>query len=263
MWSTAAYHGVSVVATVSSLRLAHIPVLVVTGSTSLIAMCYVLATTAGHARVLLPMLSDCFRRAPESYVAGWGMCGIACLGLLLSVLAMAGYLRRFEAAAPAGPWLRTTSAWLGLLACANFSAASLVTERDDNLLHSICAVVGFVGYFLHAIVLTLALHTFRKAGASTPLSVGCKAGCLVIGLLAVLAYTGLVASGALKSGVDGDQAIALCEWVSVLAMCLFILSFRLEFRGDLRLVDVWPAKSLGAWLTLGSDSEPLLLAVEP
>jgi len=264
MCSAAAYHGLSILTTVSSLRLAHIPVLVVTGSTSLIAMCYVLATTAGHARVLLPMISDCFRRAPESYVAGWGMCSFACVGLLLSVLAMAGYLQRFEAASLADLRLRAASAWLGLLACTGFGSASLVTERDDNLVHSAGALVGFFAYYLYGIVLTAALHRCSAAGAVTRASLGCKVGCLVLGLTALVAYGVLVANGALDHTTDGDEAVALCEWLSVLAMCLFNLSFRLEFSSDLRLMDVWPAaaKSLGAWYGLSASTEPLL-AVEP
>mmetsp|Transcript_106995 Transcript_106995/g.284693 ORF Transcript_106995/g.284693 Transcript_106995/m.284693 type:complete len:269 (-) Transcript_106995:176-982(-) len=264
MWSAAVYHGVSLVSTVTSLRLAHIPVLVVTGSGGLIAMCYVLATTAGHARVLLPMISDCFRRAPESYVAGWGMCSIACLGLVLSVLATAGYLKRFKAATPLDAWLQTATACLGLLACAGFVAAGLVTERDDNFVHSSGALVGFFGYYLYAISLTAALYRGQAAGAATRASIVCKAACLALGLLAVLAYCCLVANGALKDGVDGDEAVALCEWMCVIVIGLFILTFRLEFRNDLRLIDVWPAaaKILGACSIVGARREPLL-ATDP
>jgi len=267
MWSVAAHHGVSLASSVSSVRLAHIPLLVVSGSTGLIGTCYVLAATAGHARVLLPMISDCFRRAPESYLAGWGMAGFACVGLLLSVLAMGGYLQRFQAVSAAEVRLRVCSAWLGLLACAGFGEASLVTERDDNFMHCAGALVGFFAYYLYAIVLTAALYRCREAGAASRTSLGCKAACISLGMLAVLAFCCLVANGALDrkvGGEDGDRAVAFCEWVSVLSMALFNLTFRLEFGNDLRLSDVWPAtaKNIWAWSAKDACAEPLL-AAEP
>jgi len=218
----------------------YVPTVSALGTACVVLTCYFLAVSAGHARLLAPMISDCFARKPESYIAGWGMAVFVCAGLCANVLVMAGYLNRFEATSAAEFQLRAAAVSFGLVACAGYGVVSVVTERDDNLLHCTGALVAFFAYYCYAIATTSALHRRRREGAIGTTSLRCKFSCIAVGFFAIVCYCSLVANDAMDDGVDGDRAFAVCEWMAVLCMAAFNLSCWLDYGNDLVLLDVWP-----------------------
>eukprot|EP00928_Gymnodinium_smaydae_P053852 TRINITY_DN37755_c0_g1_i1.p1 TRINITY_DN37755_c0_g1~~TRINITY_DN37755_c0_g1_i1.p1 ORF type:complete len:312 (+),score=58.58 TRINITY_DN37755_c0_g1_i1:101-1036(+) len=274
------------------LRLAWIPMVVGAGTFCSLITCYGLAVAAGHARAMLPMLSDCIVRSPESYIGSWGMMIFTCLGLCLNVLAMDGYVGRFPIAAcpclhGVGPSpescgcgcgfgglgrraslrLRGCARAMGLSACVGFGVATVVTERDNNLLHCIGAIFGFFSYFVYALTVTGALYCRRSEGAVSSTSLRLKVACNALGVLAMLFYATLLAKGAVDprwGGRLGDQAVALCEWTAIYCMAMFNLSFKLEYGDELRFRDIWPDLPSKLWpLGPGDPRADLLLPVDP
>jgi len=214
-------------------------------------LCYLLAASLGHARAVLPMISDCFARFPESYVGGWGMGVFVGVGLGCNVIAMAAYLNRYPTDSESEIQLRVCAGMLGLIACSGFWVVSIVTERDNNALHLTGALVGFITHSLYCIAATAALHARRHDGVVSLWSLRIKVAASVLGVAAIATFVLLVANGALiktEGGVSGDQAVACCEWVALIVIVIFNVSYRLEFGPKLRAADVLPFLSKNVWI---------------
>ena len=102
----------------------HVGALVIPGT---ILLCYILAVSLGHVPAWLPMISDCQVFAPEKYFSHWGVLfGAALLGAQNTLIYGANK-----------PYSKSkASLALGLVASFCLSVVAVVSEEEDNAVHS-------------------------------------------------------------------------------------------------------------------------------
>ena len=102
----------------------HVVALVILGT---ILLCYILAVSLGHVPAWLPMISDCQVFAPEKYFSRWGVLfGAALLGAQNTLIYGANK-----------PYSKSkASLALGLVASFCLSVVAVVSEAEDNAVHS-------------------------------------------------------------------------------------------------------------------------------
>lgn len=102
----------------------HIGVLIQLGT---ILLCYTLSVSLGHVPAWLPMISDCAIYPPEKYAFRWGL-------VIGSTLFGAQTVLIYGADKPYAK--SKLSLILGLLAAFCLSVVAVVSEAEDNTIHS-------------------------------------------------------------------------------------------------------------------------------
>ena len=209
----------------------------VLGTVATVLLCYGLALGLGHVRALpsVPMISDCFVEAPEKYPARFGVLVFGTVGLLINVKCMHSYVDRFVSG-PNGKKLNTLSAYVGTAAAIGFGIVGAVNEKEDNPVHTTGALIGFFGLNAYDYLVTAQLYSYHSKGASTLGSLRLKLYLSIGGTTLLTAFLVFCIRG---YWTTHRSWIASAEWLGLMHILAFILSFGLEFHSKMLIGDLW------------------------
>ena len=196
----------------------------VAAAAATIATTTALAAANGDVRSL-PMISDTFAKAPESYVSRLGVVAVAC-GLLVVSWVTHAYLRAFAASAPRWRAFARLGATLGALAALALGVVGAVSDRENLPLHFAAATVFFfamLGWQM-ATLAQLALHP----AAATPASIRVKTAAAVVSAVSLAGFFALAPM--IPLGAYG--AVAAFEWVYAASVGVSVWSLARELDGD-------------------------------
>ena len=182
-------------------------------------------SVAHHDAPAIPMISDTFVKAPESYVSRLGIVTVATL-LQFTVWFLHSYLCAF--AAPTRAWRCFTLAHslAGALGSVALGMVGAVNDRENMRAHLDAATTFFLAILAWKLGYTAQL--VAHPNATTPPSVRLKCAC------AVATFTALVAFFTLANiDLMGYYTqIATCEWIVASGSLVSIWSLSAEFSGD-------------------------------
>jgi hypothetical protein len=202
----------------------------VAAAAATIATTTALAAANGDVRSL-PMISDTFAKAPESYVSRLGVVAVAC-GLLVVSWVTHAYLRAFAASAPRWRSFARLGATLGAVAALALGVVGAVSDRENLPLHFAAATVFFfamLGWQI-ATLAQLALHP----AAATPASIRVKTAAAVVSAVSLAGFFALAPM--IPLGAYG--AVAAFEWVYAASVGVSVWSLARELDGDGSAVNV-------------------------
>ena len=155
---------------------------------------YVLALAKGDAPAL-PMISDTFVRAPESYVSRVGVVTVSAT-LQLIVWFLHAYLRRF--AAPTSSWrvFAFAHSLAGALAALALGVVGAISDVENLAAHFTSATIFFFAVIAWQIGYTVQL-TFHPVAAAHA-SVTFKAICACVAAMALALFFSLAAVNSLR-----------------------------------------------------------------
>ena len=207
---------------------------------------YVLALAKGDAPAL-PMISDTFVRAPESYVSRVGVVTVSA-ALQLIVWFLHAYLRRF--AAPTSSWrvFAFAHSLAGALAALALGVVGAISDVENLAAHFTSATIFFFAVIAWQIGYTvqLAFHPVAAARASVTF----KAICACVAAVALALFFSLAA----VDFVAYYRVVAACEWVVAAAVGASTRSLAREFDGEatgeagrarMELGSLWEGAELG------------------
>lgn len=190
-----------------------------------ITVCTTYAISAAHHDApVVPMISDTFVKAPESYISRMGIVTVATL-LQLTVWFLRSYLCAF--AAPTRAWRCFTLAHslAGALGSVALGLVGAVNEKENLRAHLDAATTFFFAILAWQIGYTAQLAAHPDA--TSPASLRLKCAC------AVTTCTSLAAFFILAS-VDimlYYRQIATCEWIYAVGSMVSLWSLSAEFGG--------------------------------
>lgn len=181
-------------------------------------------SVAHHDAPVIPMISDTFVKAPESYISRLGIVTVATL-LQLTVWFLHSYLCAF--AAPTRVWRCFTlvHSLAGALGSIALGLVGAVNNQENLRAHFDAATTFFVAILAWQICYTAQLAAHPDA--TSPASLRLKCTC------AVTTFTSLVAFFILASmDIMGYyRQVATCEWISAFGSMVSLWSLSVEFGG--------------------------------
>ena len=167
---------------------------------------------------LVPMISDTFVYAPESYVSRFGVVTASAM-LQLVVWLLRSYLCAFASGHRAWRWFATVHSLCGgAVASAAMGLVGAINDQENLKYHLSAATVFFYSVILWQVGYTAQLAAHPSATSFR--SVALKAACAVSAALALTAFFAF-------AGLDLMRyytRIAACEWVLVAATGLSVYS---------------------------------------
>ncbi len=195
-----------------------------------ITVCYAVAVLTGHVEWWLPMISDCGVYFPEKWIFHIGL-------IVSSVLihSASKVVRDFIASnnsdSTSSKW-ENTAVVLNFIACGGLAGCASVTEKEDNNLHGVCAVVFFIFYifYMWIVVLRVSQQLKLRPGPSAYYarnSLNYGAGqslryCIVS--IVTVDFVIFVIFTAFKVPIHPYQAIA--EWIGIGGIIVFNLTWK-------------------------------------
>ena len=175
----------------------------------------------------LPMISDTFVKAPESYVSRLGVVTVATL-LQLIVWFLHSYLCVF--AAPTYVWRMFTfvHTLLGAVGAAALGLVGAVSDQENFPVHFDAATTFFVAILVWQLGYTTQLMAHQRATSPKSLRIKCACG--------ISTCTGLVGFFTLAA-IDFEgfyREMALCEWTAAISSMVSVWSLSAEFSGEAR-----------------------------
>jgi len=206
----------------------------VVGCALTIMTCYVIAVVHGDVAInLLPMISDTFVSAPESYISRFGMITSASAFQLL-VWVTYGYLKTFASSGEIWGWSAFGNTLFGAVAGVSLGMVGAISDAEDNPVHSTFAVLFFLCALAWIIGFTIQLACHSASTSRT--SIRIKAVSATVTFVALVIFTTL--AGDYKKNY---RYIAICEWSAVASILVALSSLSLEFGNSLSLGDLWLA----------------------
>lgn len=193
-------------------------------ATATVATTYVLAVAKGDAPAL-PMISDTFVRAPESYVSRVGVVTVSA-ALQLVVWFLHAYLRRFAAPTPSWRAFALAHSLAGALAALALGVVGAISDVENLAAHFTSATVFFFAVLAWQIGYTVQL-AFHPV-AATRASVRHKAVCACVAAVALALFFSLAA----VDFVARYRVVAACEWIVAVAVGASTRSLAREFDGE-------------------------------
>jgi len=213
---------------VYTLQARSVTIIAASMSTLTILTCYAIAVYLGHVPAWLPMISDCALNPPEMYLFRLGMISSA-IFLQLNSLLMFFYLNSQDFGK------RQTSDTFGIvivsIACLGLGIVGAVNSEENNTLHSVSALVYFIGYEIYMFIVTFRLAPYSGGPRITPISITIKKILCAIVAVALIIFIILSAGG----WGNNKTYIAMCEWLGVMCIIMFNLSYLYEYKTDLDL----------------------------
>eukprot|EP00013_Stygamoeba_regulata_P013364 CAMPEP_0177669752 /NCGR_PEP_ID=MMETSP0447-20121125/23654_1 /TAXON_ID=0 /ORGANISM="Stygamoeba regulata, Strain BSH-02190019" /LENGTH=278 /DNA_ID=CAMNT_0019176731 /DNA_START=132 /DNA_END=967 /DNA_ORIENTATION=- len=225
-----------------------------TVATTSILTCYFTAVALGHVPLWLPMISDCGVEKPERYLFRFGLVTSALL-LCLNSFIMLLLQKSDKWGPPPASNMDEMCVVVASVSCLALAVVGVVNEREDDAVHSTAAVIFFAGYLIYEI-LTICRIVGVQPRVSPAVVLGmdglevlCAGEALVLTAFTAAALVGYVVFAILSQ----NTLRALCEWLGVLGIVLFNMSFTMEYADELFLT--------GSIVSRGTpDSAPLLPA---
>jgi hypothetical protein len=176
-----------------------------------------------HDAPLVPMISDTFVYAPESYVSRFGVVTASAM-LQLVVWLLRSYLCAFASGHRAWRWFATVHSLCGAVASAAMGLVGAINDQENLKYHLSAATVFFYSVILWQVGYTAQLAAHPSATSFR--SVALKVTCVVSASLALTAFFTLAGMDLMRYYTQ----IAACEWVLAAAtgMSVFSLGFELD-----------------------------------
>jgi len=122
-----------------------------TCSVMTILMCYVTAQVKGHVERWIPMISDCFVYAPESYMSRYGVITFINYGTCVSNVIIAKVV---EDGSTYGRILEV----LAVMSSLSFGMVGAVSEVENETVHNIFALSGFIMYGIYIMIINVRIE---------------------------------------------------------------------------------------------------------
>jgi hypothetical membrane protein len=200
---------------------------------STIIVCYLLAVLLGHVESWwLPMVSDCGVYFPEKWIFHIGL-------IVSSVLihSASKVIRDFISSnnpVNVSSKLENAAVVLNFVACGGLAGCASVTEKEDNNIHGISAIVFFVFYIIYMwiVVVRVSQQLHQRPGPSAYYSLNSLnygAGQCVrywIASIVTVDFVIFVLFTVFKVPIHPYQAVA--EWIGIGGIIVFNLTWKLD-----------------------------------
>lgn len=113
-----------------------------------ILVCYIIAQFLKHVNSILPMISDCFVYAPESYISRFGVITFINAGNLVSNVSIANFVSTDE-------FIKKILVSIAIFNSICFGFVGSISELDNLFVHNIFALSGYISYALFLSIIRL------------------------------------------------------------------------------------------------------------
>jgi len=172
----------------------------------------------------IPMISDCAVLAPERYIFRAGIV-TSSNGMFLVCVLLYSLMRLLGKDPTKSQQVMLALSFFASLA---LTGVGVINEKEDNPVHTTCAVIFFVLSQVYMTIAVQQLYVYYRNGEKRVT----KTSIILKGILMTLGALDL--AGFLYGTIRGSETIqALCEWTGVLLIQFFMFTCNLDFKHDL------------------------------